>query len=80
MDIADWEPHGPRISSASKTRVNALMAQHPGHETAPMVIVPRNGRVNRIPYTSGNRRETWLSAFSRPSAPPTHLRAIHRDS
>jgi hypothetical protein len=47
---------------------------------ASMVIVLRNGKVNRIPQTNENRCEISILAISHLSAPATRLRQIHRDT
>jgi hypothetical protein len=45
-----------------------------------MVIVSRNGRVNRFSRIGGNPHQESASAISPPMAPDVRLRRIHRDT
>jgi hypothetical protein len=45
-----------------------------------MVIVSRNGRVNRFSQISGNPHEESASAISPLMVPGVRLRRIHRDT
>jgi hypothetical protein len=70
------EHDAPRLrsfgSSPAMTVVSVAAARLP-----PMVIVSRNGRVNRIPPFAGKPRQTWVFAISRDrGGAGVHLRFI----
>jgi hypothetical protein len=44
-----------------------------------MVIVPQNGRVNRIPQTDANPCKTSVPLISPPPSPGSRLYPVHRD-
>jgi hypothetical protein len=54
-----WTPDQQRITPQARRA-----AQHPGHETAPMVIALPSGRVNRIPRMNEKPGETGIPVIS----------------
>jgi hypothetical protein len=62
-----------RVRAVSERRGDA------GH-AAPMVIIWRNRRVNRILRPARNPRQTATFAISRLPAPIPHSPSIHRDA